>query len=118
MKKNLSNVSTSAVCTVLLLIGASSSQAGAETQFFFVDGQVTIPARLVYTNGTTLSTAMKMVKGVTTRASTKAVLSRNGKEVMTVDWKAIQQGKAKDIELQPNDKVYVPSKKDAVRASQ
>jgi protein involved in polysaccharide export with SLBB domain len=126
MKTNLSNMSAMGVSAVLLVLGAASSRAATETQtkadspatqFFFVRGQVTIPGRRVYTNGITLNTAMKMAQGVTAQASTKAVLLRNGQEFMTVDWKAIQQGKAKDIELQPNDSVYVPSKKDAPRAS-
>lgn len=126
MKTKFSSTLAIAISTVLVLLGARSSPATTEiqakvdssaTQFFFMRGQVSIPGRRVYTNGITLNTAMKMASEVTAQASSKAVLTRNGQEFITVDWKAIQQGKAKDIELQPNDSVYVPSKKDASRAS-
>lgn len=126
MKTNLSSVLATIVSAVVLFAGAIPAQAAAEPtakpdspapQFFYLRGQVTIPGRRFYTNGITLGMAMKMAKGVTRKGTTKAVLIRNGQEIMTVDWKAILQGKAKDVELRPNDSVYVPSKKDAAPAS-
>lgn len=122
MKINLSTILGSALSGVLLLADAMTCRAATEPQpkadspapqFFYIRGQVAIPGRRFYTNGVTVGMAMKMAKGVTRQGTTKAVLIRNGQKIMTVDWKAIQQGKAKDIELQPNDSVYVPSKKDA-----
>jgi SLBB domain len=80
-------------------------------QFVFMGGEVSVPQRYVYTNGLTLGTAIKMARGLTAQAApTKVTLTRVGEKPMTLDVKAIEQGKAKDIELQPGDKVHVPKK--------
>src|SRR5262245_26507326 len=74
-------------------------------------GEVKIPARYFFTNGLTLTTAIKMAKGFTDLASPKEVsLIRTGAKPLVVDVKAIEQGKAKDIELRPGDKVQVQRK--------
>ncbi len=48
-----------------------------------------------------------MAKGVTAQASQKIELTRKDKKPITVDRKADEQGTAKDVELQPGDKVFV-----------
>ena len=77
------------------------------TGFIYVSGEVKIPQRYVYTNGMTLGSAIKLAKGPTAFASQKVLLTRNGGQPQTVDRKTIEQGKAKDIELQPGDKLFV-----------
>ncbi len=69
-----------------------------------------MPQRYVYTNGLTMSTALKMAKGVTLQASTKVQLTRKGEKPVTFDRKSIEQGVGKELELQPGDRVFVPRK--------
>ena len=83
----------------------------AQPQFVFVQGQVNVPQRYVYTNGLTLRAAIKMAKGVTPQASpTKVSIIRTSGQELTLDRKAIEQDKAKDIQLKPGDRVFVPKK--------
>jgi polysaccharide export outer membrane protein len=108
----------SGTCVAGLLLAAVGTAADPPAndgtkgiQFIYVDGQVTIPNRYPYTNGLTLSTAVKMARGVTAQAApTMVTLRREGEKPTTVDLKAIQQGTIKDIELQPGDRVHVPKK--------
>jgi protein involved in polysaccharide export with SLBB domain len=107
---------------VLLLLtpsqlrAAEARQNGANDesepiQLVYVTGQVKIPNRYVYTNGMTLSAAIKMAKGVTEQASpTKVTLTREGKKPLMLDRQKIKDGTAKDIKLQPGDKLFVPQK--------
>jgi hypothetical protein len=91
----------------------SSENAGhfARPEFYYVQGEVNAPQRYVYTNGLTLAAAIKRAKGLTALASaTKVSLIRTGEKPIVVDCKAIEQDKAKDIELKPGDKVLVPRK--------
>ena|SRR5579859_4905423 len=106
----------------LLLLGSVHFRALAQpvsekdrpsvrTEFYFVQGEVNVPQRYVYTNGLTLAAALKRAKGLTAQASsTKVSITRMGEKALVVDCKAIEQGKAKDIELRPGDKVFVPRK--------
>jgi protein involved in polysaccharide export with SLBB domain len=76
-----------------------------------MEGEFKVPQRYVYTNGLTLTAAVKRAKGMTALASpTKVSLTRIGEKALLVDWKAIEEGKAKDVELRPGDKVFVPRK--------
>ena len=80
-------------------------------QFLFIGGQVNVPQRYIYTNGMTLLRAIKMARGVTPEASLRKVtLTRNDGQPKTLDLQAIEQRKAKDIELRPGDRVFVPKK--------
>jgi hypothetical protein len=80
-------------------------------QFVYLSGQVKIPQRCVYTNGMTLSAAIKMAKGVTDQASpTEVRLTREGSKPLMLDRRRIEDGKAKDIKLQPGDTIFVPKK--------
>ena len=105
-----------AVAGVALICWAAYAQPQTESnenvrpQFVFVEGQVKVPQRYVYTNGLTLSAAIKKAKGATAEASPKVTLYRNGKELLIIDRKALGQGKEKDIELKPGDKVFVAKK--------
>jgi Periplasmic protein involved in polysaccharide export len=88
-----------------------ASEESKVIQCVYIDGQVNIPNRFPYTNGLTLSAAIRMARGVTAEAApTKVTLRREGEKPAIVDLKAIQQGKTKDIELQPGDRVHVPKK--------
>jgi protein involved in polysaccharide export with SLBB domain len=83
----------------------------ARPVFYFVEGEVNVPQRYVYTNGLTLALAIKRAKGLTAEASpTKVSLTRTGQKPIILDYKAIEQGKAKDPELKPCDKIWVPRK--------
>lgn len=108
-----------AAATMLGLTAASPLRASAQTQtevktqikenqYLYISGQVNVPQRCIYTNGVTLGTAIKMAKGVTTQAAPTKVTVTRGEKAMTLNLKAIEQGKAKDIELQPGDRVHVP----------
>jgi hypothetical protein len=105
-----------AVAGIALICWAAHAQPQTEPnenvrpQFVFVEGQVKVPQRYVYTNGLTLNAAIKRAKGVTAEASPKVTLYRNGKEPLIIDRKALDQGKEKDIELKPGDKVVVAKK--------
>ena len=107
----------------LLVVSASSlraadarkNSADAEVkavQFVYVSGEVKIPQRCVYTNGMTLSAAIKLAGGFTDSASpTEVKLTRGSKEPIVVDRRKIQEGKEKDFKLEPDDKVFVPRRK-------
>jgi len=98
------------------LRAAEARQNGANDesepiQLVYVAGQVKIPQRYVFTNGMTLSVAIKMAKGVTEQASpTKVTLTREGKKPLMLDRQKVENGTAKDIKLQPGDKIFVPKK--------
>ncbi len=105
----------------LLLISSNSLQAAdaaqrrameesKPTQFVYVGGEVAVPQRYVYTNGMTLRGAIRAAKGVTAFALPDVTLTREGEQPMTINRKELERGKAKDITLQPGDKVFVPRK--------
>jgi protein involved in polysaccharide export with SLBB domain len=78
-------------------------------QFVYIGGEVKIPQRCVYTNGMTLATAIQMAGGVTDFGSqTQVKLTRGPKKPLVLDLRKIEEGKQKDIKLEPDDKVFVP----------
>ena len=103
---------------LLLLALRVTAQPSSETdravirpEFYFVQGEVNVPQRYVFTNGLTLTAAIKRAKGFTALASsTDVLLTRAGGRPVVVDVNAIEQGKAKDIELRPGDKLQVNRK--------
>jgi hypothetical protein len=88
----------------------SPQSAGTEKskplQWIHIGGEVTFPQRYVYTDGMTLRAAIKIAKGPTVRASKHIELSRKGEKPLMLDREAIEQGKAKDIELHPSDSIH------------
>jgi polysaccharide export outer membrane protein len=89
-----------------------------DSDLFFVLGEVTNPYNYAYPEGRvlTLSQAIAQAGGPTTAAkASKVVISRkdeNGnRSEMYADFSAILMGKQKDIEIRPNDIVFVPSGK-------
>jgi len=101
--------------TVGLLCGGSSQLLASENdtkppQFIYVAGEVNVPQRYVYSDDLTLGKAIKMAKGVTSKASDKVTLTRQGSDEQTFKLKAVQKGDAADIKLKPGDKIFVPKK--------
>jgi len=88
-----------------------TNEASKYIQPVYVGGQVKLPQRIPYTNGMTLSTVIKIAKGVTDEASpTQVRLTREGKKPLMLDRQKIENGKGKDIKLQPGDMIFVPKK--------
>jgi hypothetical protein len=80
-------------------------------EFIFVSGEVNVAQRYVYTNDLTLAAAIKRANGLTAQALPgKVSLTRIGEKPLTIDYKAIKRGKAKDIALRPGDRIFVPRK--------
>lgn len=114
MKSNL-NVAAASLFTAVacLLCSADTQMVAAENdskplQCVYITGEVKIPGKYPYTNDLALGKAIEMAKGVTSKASDKVILRREGSEAQTFKLKAIQQGDAKDTKLKPGDIVYVP----------
>jgi protein involved in polysaccharide export with SLBB domain len=110
--KILSITLTAWLLLVALKVSAQPSSENAHPairpEFYFVQGEVKVPQRYVFTNGLTLTAAIKRAKGFTALASpTDVSLTRVGGKPLVVDEQAIEQGKAKDIELKPGDKLQV-----------
>ena len=85
----------------------------AEASPIYVVGNVTQPTSLFLKDGMTLSRVIAMVGGVKDGNEEKVTIRRikpgsSDAEIMTVNYKAIKQGKAKDVELKPYDIVAVP----------
>jgi protein involved in polysaccharide export with SLBB domain len=98
-----------------LLCGGSNQLLAAENdtkppQFIYIGGEVKVPQRYVYSDHLTLGKAIKMAKGVTSKASDKVTLTRQGSDEQTFKLKAVQKGDATEIKLKPGDKVFVPRK--------
>src|SRR5205807_8375683 len=88
-----------------------TNEASKSIQLVYVGGQVKHPQRIPYTNGMTLSTVIKIAKGVTDEASpTQVRLTREGKKPLMLDRQKIENGKGRDIKLQPGDVIFVPKK--------
>lgn len=115
MKTKMRLASVGLFAAFLGLLYGSNQLLAAEndtkaTQWVFVGGEVTIPGRYFCPDDLTLGKAIKMAKGVTSRASDKVILTqqRSGKQTFTL--KAVEKGDAADIKLKPGDKVFVPRK--------
>jgi protein involved in polysaccharide export with SLBB domain len=80
----------------------------------YVLGAVVLPRAVAYTEGMTLITAIANAQGIIKDAFHWHVAIVRGSlsepRVALVDYKAIAKGKALDVELQPQDIVYVPFK--------
>jgi protein involved in polysaccharide export with SLBB domain len=105
----------SVIASICLLSAGSNQSVAAENdtkplQFIYVSGEVKIPARYPYSDELTLNKAIEMAKGVTSKASGKVILARDGSDKKTLDLKDVQKGDATDIKLKPGDKLFVPRK--------
>lgn len=103
------------VATMVLLCIGSNKLLAAESnskslQFIYVGGEVKVPQRYVYSDDLTLGKAIKLAKGVTSKASDKVILTRQGSDEQTFRLKAVQKGDAANVKLKPGDKVFVPRK--------
>jgi protein involved in polysaccharide export with SLBB domain len=101
--------------TACLLCGAGAPLPAAADdpgtpRFVYVAGEVKVPQKYVYSRDLTLAKAIKLAKGVTSKASDKVTLSREGSDDQTFKLKAIQKDGAPDIKLKPGDKVFVSPK--------
>ncbi len=90
----------------------SSTARASGDKFYSVGGPgIAAPGRLVWRPGTTLQEALAEAGGLTAFSHRAAIqLLRNGKLSRTIDFTAIQRGNAADIELQANDRIFVPAK--------
>lgn len=77
-------------------------------RFVNVGGAVRTPTRVPFTEDMTLLTAINAAGGFNDFADQKHVRLLRGTQVTTVDVKKIRSDPAKDIGLQPGDKVEVP----------
>jgi hypothetical protein len=85
----------------------------AEASPIYVVGNVTQPTSLYLKDGMTLTRVIAMVGGVKSANEEKVLIRRlkpgsSDAELITVNYKAIRQGKAKDIDLEPYDIIVVP----------
>lgn len=87
-----------------------------EVQFFYVLGEVVNPLYYVYPSGKSLmvSQAIAQAGGPTTAAKPSQTIisrkdSRGKRQELKVDFAAIIQGKKPDIEILPEDVIFVPS---------
>ena len=85
----------------------------AEALPIYVTGNVVQPANLYLKDGMTLSRAISIVGGAKNAKESQVRIYRQRpgglkSETLTVDYKAIKQGKREDVALQPYDIIEVP----------
>ncbi|HEX8636351.1 MAG TPA: SLBB domain-containing protein [Pyrinomonadaceae bacterium] len=85
----------------------------AEASPIYVTGSVVQPANLYLKEGMTLSRAISIVGGPRNAQESKVRIYRQKpggmkSETLTIDYKAIKQGKKEDVALQPYDIIEVP----------
>jgi polysaccharide export outer membrane protein len=85
----------------------------AEALPIYVTGNVVQPSNLYLKDGMTLSRAISIVGGARNAKETKVRIYRQKpggmkSETLTIDYKAIKQGKKEDVALQPYDIIEVP----------
>jgi protein involved in polysaccharide export with SLBB domain len=82
---------------------------------YFVSGELKSASEFPFTEGVTVLQAIARARGVTSRAKpVKAIIFRQDpntgkRHEITVDLDAVTRGKQKDIPLQPNDIVILPT---------
>lgn len=82
-----------------------------QTLFYYVDGEVKMPARQTYIERTTVLKAIASAGGFTDFAKKKGVkLSRLDGRKLTINCIKAIDDSSLDVEVYPGDKVYVPRK--------
>ena len=84
-----------------------------EKQVFYIRGEVARPASYFLDKGMTVLKAISVAGGLSQFANRKGIeLLRSGKngvqEKLTINLKAIEEGKRQDVPLLPNDTIIVP----------
>jgi polysaccharide export outer membrane protein len=74
----------------------------------YVAGEVAKPGAVPYREGLTVNQAVVNAGGATQTANLKNVVIVRGGQRIDVNYRKIQRGHAKDIELQANDQIVVP----------
>jgi len=84
---------------------------GIATQFYYVDGEVRVPARQTYIDRTTVLKAIASAGGFTDFAKKTAVtLTRVDGRKYTINCKKARVDPKLDLEVYPGDKIWVPRK--------
>jgi len=82
---------------------------GIQTQFYYVDGEVKLPARQTYIERTTVLKAIASAGGFTDFAKKSAVtLTRLDGRKYTINCNKARAHPELDLEVYPGDKVWVP----------
>jgi protein involved in polysaccharide export with SLBB domain len=80
-----------------------------QTRFYYVDGEVKMPARQTYIERTTVLKAIASASGFTDFAKqSKVVLIRLDGRKFTINCKKARNHPELDLEVYPGDKIYVP----------
>ncbi len=86
-----------------------------KSQSVFVSGEVRAPSEIRMTGTMTLLKALAQAGSPTSSASSELTIARQKKpgasqdaDVITVNWRDLQIGKANDVVLQDGDVIYVP----------
>jgi len=85
-----------------------SMDQGTDTKYFYVNGEVLMPGRLPWTNGVTLTSAIRGVGGFTEWADRSAIQLRVGTNTQVCSFAEAASKGAKDPQLQPGTIVKVP----------
>ena len=76
-------------------------------RFFYVGGEVRLPARYNWTEDVTLMKAVNAAGGFTDYANRRKVELVRGKNKQTFDCEDLRQHPDKDVPVQPGDSIYV-----------
>jgi polysaccharide biosynthesis/export protein len=80
-----------------------------EERFYFVGGEVRVPARQQYLGDMTVLRAIDTVGGFTDFANRKKVeLRRANGEIHTINWEKARRNPKLDLKVYPNDQIVVP----------
>ncbi len=86
-------------------------KADVNTQWYYVDGEVRVPSRQVYTSRITVSKAIASAGGFTDFAKkTKVQLTRLDGRTLKIDCNKALKNPALDLEVYPGDTIHVPRK--------
>jgi protein involved in polysaccharide export with SLBB domain len=85
-----------------------SMEQGSNAPYFYVDGEVLCPQRLQWTNGVTLTSAIRRAGGFTGWADQTRIELRLGISTKVCSFAEAASKAAKDPQLQPGTKVHVP----------
>ena len=114
MKMSFAFVGLFAAIAALVSVGGHQLFAAENDtkapQYIYIAGEVNVPNKYVYSDDLTLGKALKLAKGVTSKASDQITLTRQGSDKQTFTLKEIEKGDAANIKLKPDHKIFVPRK--------